>query len=172
MQITVVEGDITGLPVDAVVNAANRRMRGGGGVDGAIHAAAGPGLQAECVERFPEGLPTGQAGWTSGHLLPARWVIHVVGPNYAAGDTDRSLLVSCYTNALRVADELGAESVAFPLVSAGIYGWPRRDAIAAAVDTLGSTPTSVRTAVLVAFGRTVYEEIEAYLAETGGREPG
>jgi O-acetyl-ADP-ribose deacetylase len=170
MQIRVVEGDITELPVDAVVNAANRRMRGGGGVDGAIHGAAGPGLHAECVERFPEGLPTGQAGWTTGHLLPARWVIHVVGPNYAAGDTDRSLLVSCYTNALRVADELGAESVAFPLVSAGIYGWPRRDAIAAAVDTLRSTSTSVRTAVLVAFGRPVYEEIEAYLTETADRD--
>jgi len=168
MEIQVVEGDITGLAVDAVVNAASRRMRGGGGVDGAIHAAAGPDLFDECVERFPRGLETGQAGWTHGHLLPARWVIHVVGPNHRAGETDRRLLVSCYTNALRVADELGAESVAFPLVSAGIYGWPRRDAIAAAVDTLRSTPTSVRTAILVAFGRTAYEEITAYVGSTAG----
>ena len=95
MDIAVVEGDITTQRVDAVVNAASRRMRGGGGVDGAIHAAAGPGLLDECVERFPDGLPTGQAGWTTGHLLPARWVIHVVGPNHTAGETDRSLLIAC-----------------------------------------------------------------------------
>jgi O-acetyl-ADP-ribose deacetylase (regulator of RNase III) len=95
-------------------------------------------------------------------------VIHVVGPNYRAGERDRSLLVSCYTNALRVADELGAASVAFPLVSAGVYGWPRGDAIAAAVDTLRSTPTSVRTAVIVAFGRNAYEDIEAYLRSSEG----
>jgi O-acetyl-ADP-ribose deacetylase len=164
MEISVVEGDITEQPVDAVVNAANRRMRGGGGVDGAIHADAGPDLMDECVARFPHGLQTGEAGWTHGHLLRARWVIHVVGPNHAAGETDRSLLVSCYVNALRVADEIGATSVAFPLVSAGIYGWPRDDAIAAAVDTLRSTPTDVRTAVLVAFGPAAYEEIVSYLS--------
>jgi len=168
MEIRLLEGDITELDVDAVVNAANDRMRGGGGVDGAIHAAAGPRLYDECVERSPDGLATGQAGWTHGHLLRARWVIHVVGPNYRAGERDRSLLVSCYVNALRVADELGARSVAFPLVSAGIYGWPRSDAIAAAVDTLRSTPTSVRTAVLVAFGHTAYEDIEAYLGSSEG----
>jgi O-acetyl-ADP-ribose deacetylase len=165
MELTVVEGDITRQRVDAIVNAASPAMRGGGGVDGAIHAAAGPALLEECVQRFPHGLATGQAGWTSGHLLPARWVIHVVGPNHRAGQTDRSLLVSCYANALAIADELGAESVALPLVSAGIYGWPRADAIAAAVDTLRSTPTSVRSAVLVAFGRSTYEEIAAYLSK-------
>ncbi len=165
MEIKVVEGDITVQPVDAVVNAANRRMRGGGGVDGAIHAAAGPALLDECRERFPDGLPTGGAGWTSGQLLVARWVIHVVGPNYAAGERDRSLLASCYVNALGVADDLGARSVAFPLVSAGIYGWPREDAIACAVDTLRATPTSVEEAVLVAFGASVHEEIAAYLAD-------
>jgi O-acetyl-ADP-ribose deacetylase len=163
VDLSVVEGDITEQRVDAIVNAANRRMRGGGGVDGAIHAAAGPGLLEECVERFPDGLPTGQAGWTTGHALPARWVIHVVGPNYTAGERDRGLLVSCYTNALHVADELGAQSVAFPLVSAGIYGWPRADAIAAAVDTIAGTPTSVTSAVLVAFGRRAYDEIAGYL---------
>ena len=171
MDLSVVEGDITRpIPVaadrqhvDAIVNAANRRMRGGGGVDGAIHAAAGPGLLEECVERFPRGLATGQAGWTTGHRLPVRWVIHVVGPNYNAGETDRSLLVSCYRNALAVADDIGARTVAFPLVSAGIYGWPGQDAIAAAVDTLRETPSSVEAAVLVAFGRQVYDEIAAYL---------
>lgn len=161
---SVVEGDITEQRVDAVVNAANRRMRGGSGVDGAIHAAAGPGLLEECKQRFPDGLATGSAGWTTGHRLAARWVIHVVGPNHRAGETDRSLLVSCYSNALRVADELGARSVAFPLVSAGVYGWPREDAIAAAVDTLRTTPTNVESAVLVAFGRAAYDEIAAYLA--------
>ena len=163
-----VEGDITDQQVDAVVNAANRRMRGGGGVDGAIHGAAGPDLYDECVEKFPHGLATGSAGWTSGHLLPARWVIHVVGPNYAAGETDRSLLVSCYVNALAVADEIGAGSVAFPLVSAGIYGWPRADAIAAAVDTLRSTATRVEEARIVAFGRTAYEEIVSFLRNATG----
>ncbi len=164
MDISVIEGDITELAVDAVVNAANRRMRGGGGVDGAVHAAAGPDLMEECVERFPHGLATGEAGWTSGHLLPATWVIHVVGPNWTAGETNRDLLVACYANALAVADELGAGTVAFPLVSAGIYGWPRADAIAVAVDTLRATPTKVRSAVLVAFGAAVREEIEAYLS--------
>src|SRR3954451_11793005 len=163
MDVEVTEGDITELHVDAVVNAANRRMRGGGGVDGAIHAAAGPGLLDDCVVRFPDGLRTGQAGWTSGHRLPARWVIHVVGPNYTAGQRDRSLLVSCYANALAVADEIGARTVAFPLVSAGIYGWPRDDAVAAAVDTLATTPTEVEEARLVAFGGDAYELITARL---------
>jgi O-acetyl-ADP-ribose deacetylase len=122
MELSVVLGDITEQRVDAVVNAANRRMRGGRGVDGALHRVAGPGLLEECVRRFPTGLPTGAAGWTGGHDLPARWVIHVVGPNRTRGETDRGLLVSCYVNALAVADELGAASIAFPVVSAGAYG--------------------------------------------------
>ena len=163
MRITVVEGDITRQEVDAVVNAANSRMRGGGGVDGAIHAVGGPTILADCVERFPRGLRTGDAGWTTGGDLPARWVIHVVGPNRNAGQTDRSLLTSCYSRALQVADELGARSVAFPLVSAGVYGWPRDDAIAAAIETLGSTPTRVEEARLVAFGRPTYDAIVAAL---------
>ena len=161
MRLTVVQGDITTQEVDAVVNAANRRMRGGGGVDGAIHAAGGPEVLDDCVRRFPDGLATGGAGWTTGGRLPARWVIHVVGPNWNAGERDRSLLTSCYSGALRVADELGARSVAFPLVSAGIYGWPRDDAIRAAVDTLRGTTTEVEEARLVAFGRAAYNEISA-----------
>ncbi len=164
MDIEVVHADITTLAVDAVVNAANSRMRGGGGVDGAIHAAGGPAILADCVRRFPHGLPTGQAGWTTAGDLPARWVIHVVGPNRNAGQTDRSLLTSCYANALRVADELGATSVAFPLVSAGIYGWPLPDAARAAVETLRTTPTQVRRSVLVGYGAAAVSALRAALA--------
>lgn len=163
MDVTVVQGDITRQEVDAVVNAANRRMRGGGGVDGAIHRAGGPAILADCVARFPDGLATGQAGWTTAGDLPARWVIHVVGPNYSAGERDRGLLTSCYANALRVADELGARTVAFPLVSAGIYGWPREDAVDAAIETLRATPTEVEEARLVAFSTDVLELISARL---------
>ncbi len=160
MRITVVSGDITTQEVDAVVNAANRAMRGGSGVDGAIHRAGGPAVLADCVARFPQGLLSGQAGWTTGGDLPARWVIHVVGPNLTAGETDRSLLTSCYRNALALADELGAASVAFPLVSAGVYGWPLDDAVAAALETLRSTPTSVEEARMMAFGAKALAELE------------
>jgi O-acetyl-ADP-ribose deacetylase (regulator of RNase III) len=163
MEITVVEGDITEQDVDAVVNAANRAMRGGGGVDGAIHRAGGPAVLEDCRQRFPDGLATGQAGWTTAGNMPAGWVIHVVGPNFNAGERDRSLLTSCYANALKVADELGARSVAFPLVSAGIYGWPREDAIAAAIETLRNTETQVEEARIVAFGQKAYDEIRAAL---------
>src|SRR3954463_7619039 len=134
-------------------------MRGGGGVDSAIHRGAGPGLIQECRERLPHRLATRPAAGTPGHDLPARWVIHVVGPNRNAGETDRGLLVSCYTNALAVADELGVDSLAVPLVSAGVYGWPLEDAIAACVDTLSGTPTRVRAAVVVAFGQATYEAV-------------
>ncbi|HET7072327.1 MAG TPA: macro domain-containing protein, partial [Nocardioides sp.] len=96
MELTVVQGDITEQDVDAVVNAANRAMRGGGGVDGAIHRAGGPAVLADCIERFPQGLATGGAGWTTAGEMPARWVIHVVGPNFRAGERDRGLLTSCY----------------------------------------------------------------------------
>ena len=159
MRLTVVQGDITAQDVDAVVNAANRAMRGGGGVDGAIYRAGGPAVLEDCVRRFPGGLATGEAGWTTAGDMSARWVIHVVGPNYAAGERDRSLLTSCYASALTVADSLGAGTIAFPLVSAGIYGWPLQDAITAAVDTLRSTRTSVKSARLVAFGRSTYDVI-------------
>ncbi|MGH3361184.1 MAG: macro domain-containing protein, partial [Nocardioides sp.] len=108
---------------------------------------------------FPDGLATGDAGWTTAGDLPAQWVIHVVGPNFTAGQTDRSLLTSCYARALAVADELGARSVAFPLVSAGIYGWPKDDAIAAAVETLWATRTEVEEARMVAFDEATYDAI-------------
>jgi O-acetyl-ADP-ribose deacetylase (regulator of RNase III) len=167
MEITVVEGDITEQQVDAVVNAANNRMRGGSGVDGAIHRAGGPAVLADCAERFPAGLATGDAGWTTAGDLPARWVIHVVGPNRNAGQTDRSLLTSCYARAIEVAEELGARTVAFPLVSAGVYGWPKDDAIAAAIETFREADnhgTAVTEARLVAFDHPTYTQISAALA--------
>ena len=163
MRLTVVKGDITAQDVDAVVNAANRAMRGGGGVDGAIHRAGGPAVLEDCIRRFPDGLATGQAGWTTAGEMTAQWVVHVVGPNHTAGERDRSLLTSCYANALAVADELGARTIAFPLVSAGIYGWPKDDAVAAAVETLSSTPTQVEEARIVAFDAATYEQVRAAL---------
>jgi O-acetyl-ADP-ribose deacetylase len=161
VELTVVRGDITEQDVDAVVNAANRAMRGGGGVDGAIHRAGGPEVLEDCIRRFPRGLATGDAGWTTAGQLAARWVIHVVGPDFGRGERDRSLLVSCYTRALEVADELGALSVAFPLISAGVYHWPLDDAVAAAVQTLRETPTRVEEARMVAFGDPAYAALLA-----------
>ena len=166
MEITVVQGDITQQQVDAVVNAANNRMRGGGGVDGAIHRAGGPAVLEDCRTRFPDGLATGDAGWTTAGDMPAQWVIHVVGPNHAAGQTDRSLLTSCYARALEVADELGARTVAFPLVSAGVYGWPFDDAINAALETLRTTSTNVEEARMVAFNASTYDAIRQRLSTT------
>ncbi len=164
MRVTAVEGDITVQQVDAVVNAASRAMRGGGGVDGAIHRAGGPAVLADCERRFPHGLATGDAGWTTAGELPARWVIHVVGPDRHAGETDRALLVSCYARALEVADGLGARTVAFPLVGAGVYGWSVAESTAAALEAFGaaeSAGTEVTEARLVAFGRTAYDEVRA-----------
>ena len=164
VNITVVQGDITTQRVDAVVNAANNAMRGGGGVDGAIHRAGGPAVLADCIARFPHGLATGDAGWTTAGDMPARWVIHTVGPNHRAGQRDRALLTSCYRRCLEVADELGARTVAFPLISAGVYGWPKDDAIRAAIDTIRSSGTKVAEARLVAFGVDAFEEIRTALA--------
>jgi O-acetyl-ADP-ribose deacetylase (regulator of RNase III) len=165
VEITAVQGDITEQQVDAVVNAANNAMRGGGGVDGAIHRAGGPAILDDCVRRFPSGLATGDAGWTTAGDLPAQWVIHVVGPNRHAGETDRSLLLSCYSQALQVADELGARSVAFPLISAGVYGWPKDDAIACALEVFRSATTSVTEARIVAFDAATYELVSAALGD-------
>ncbi len=172
MELEVVQADLTRLDVDAVVNAASTRMRGGGGVDGALHRAAGPGLLAECVERFPRGLATGAAGWTTGHDLPARWVIHVVGPVYRGGE-NRHQLVSCYTSALALGDRLRASAglaaftVGFPLVSAGVYGWPKLDAVRAQVDTLAATPTTVTRCVLVGFDARTADLLQAAVDALG-----
>ncbi|MBS1697003.1 MAG: O-acetyl-ADP-ribose deacetylase [Actinobacteria bacterium] len=164
MRITAVQGDITEQRVDAIVNAADTRMRGGGGVDGAIHRAGGIEVLQDCIDRFPHGLATGDAGWTTAGRLPATWVIHTVGPNYAAGQQDRRLLESCYRRALHVADELGARIVAFPLVSAGIYGWPERDAVNAAVRTIAATGTAVEEVRIVAFSVKLFALVEGELA--------
>ncbi|MGV0834007.1 O-acetyl-ADP-ribose deacetylase [Mycolicibacterium thermoresistibile] len=161
--ITAVHGDITKQEVDAIVNAANSAMRGGGGVDGAIHRAGGPAILQDCIERFPDGLATGDAGWTTAGDLAARWVINTVGPNYRAGQRDRALLESCYRRALDVADELNARTVAFPLISSGIYGWPLQDAIAAAVDTIAATDTRVDEARIVAFDAATHDAVQAQL---------
>ncbi|MFE5407817.1 O-acetyl-ADP-ribose deacetylase [Microbacterium sp. NPDC056569] len=162
--LVAVQGDITAQTSDAIVNAANNAMRGGGGVDGAIHRAGGPEILRECIARFPNGLATGDAGWTTGGRLPARWIVHTVGPNHGAGQRDRALLESCYRRSLEVADELGARSVAFPLISAGVYAWPRREAISAAIDTIASTPTSIEEVLLVAYDAKAHQEISSALA--------
>ena len=157
------EGDITTQQVDAVVNAANTAMRGGGGVDGAIHRAGGPAILADCIERFPHGLATGSAGWTTAGNLPARFVIHVVGPNYRAGQRDPALLESCYREAMRLADELAVSTIAFPAVSAGIYGWPLQDAARIAVHTVRAAgdESALDEARFVLFGSETYHAFSA-----------
>lgn len=142
--LTAVLGDITEQQVDAVVNAANSSLLGGGGVDGAIHRRGGPEILAACRQlratRLPDGLPTGQAVATTAGRLPARWVVHTVGPVYARGEDRSGLLASAYRESLRLADELGAGTVAFPAISAGVYGWPLDDAARVAVSTVRGTP--------------------------------
>lgn len=154
-------GDITEAHVDAVVNAANSSLLGGGGVDGAIHRRGGPSILAECRElragRYPDGLPTGQAVATTAGDLPARWVIHTVGPVYAKREDRSHLLASAYRESLRVADELGARTVAFPAVSAGIYGWPIPDAARIAVETVRDAGSHVEEARFVLFSDDVLQ---------------
>lgn len=136
MRTSILQGDITTREVDAIVNAANSTLLGGGGVDGAIHRAAGPELLAACQElratSLPYGLQPGAAVATPGFRLPARWVIHTVGPNRHAGQTNKALLISCFNESLRVADALGVTSIAFPAVGGGIYGWLGRQVAEAA----------------------------------------
>jgi len=143
IEIVLSTADITTVPADAIVNAAHHALRGGGGVDGAIHRAGGREILDELIERYPNGTPTGTAVWTTAGALPASYVIHVVGPNYTAGQRDPALLESCYRNALRIADELGVRTMALPAVSAGIYGWPAQSAADIAVQTVRRTPSSV-----------------------------
>ena len=165
MRLVATQGDICVLDVDAIVNAANSSLLGGGGVDGAIHRAAGPGLIEEC--RLLGGCETGDAKPTGGHLLPARWVIHTVGPVWRGGDHDEdALLASCYRRSLEVADELGARTIAFPAISTGVYGFPRERAASIAIATLRSATTRVTDAQLVAFDRETFALLDIALGGT------
>ncbi len=162
-KITVVLGDITEQQVDAIVNAANHTLLGGGGVDGAIHRRGGPEILAACKQlrrdHFPDGLPTGQAVATKAGRLPARWVIHTVGPTYAKTKDKSGLLADCYRNSLAVAEELGAESVAFPAISTGVYRWPLADAARIAWAAVRATQTRVQDVRFVGFNEHAYEVI-------------
>ena len=153
MRIEVAPGDITRQVVDVVVNAANSSLLGGGGVDGAIHAAAGPELLEECRRlrrsALPDGLPVGAAVATGAGRLPARWVVHTVGPNAHRGERDPALLASCFTSSLDAAAGLGAASVAFPAISAGAYGWPVTEVARVAVGAVrGWVPDAARAGVV------------------------
>jgi O-acetyl-ADP-ribose deacetylase (regulator of RNase III) len=168
-QITLALGDIVEQDVDAVVNAANSGLMGGGGVDGAILRAGGDAqraARAALVERIGS-LPTGQAAATDAGDMLCRWVIHVVGPVYSRMEDRSELLVSCYREALRVADELGARTVAFPAVSAGIYGWPMHSAADIAVATVVNTPTAVTEARFVLFSQDAYDAFARALEAQG-----
>ena len=166
--IEVVRGDLTAQAVDAVVNAANSSLLGGGGVDGAIHRAGGPAILAECralrATRYPDGLPAGEALATTGGDLPARWVIHTVGPVYAAVADPAALLRACHLSALRVADELGARTVAFPAISCGVYGYPVSEAAPVAVAAVRAAETRVELVRFVLFGDEAYDAFAAAAA--------
>jgi O-acetyl-ADP-ribose deacetylase len=169
VELTLVQGDITDEAVDAIVNAANRSLMGGGGVDGAIHRRGGPAILEECrrlrADRYPDGLPVGEAVATTAGRLSARWVIHTVGPVYAAGDDRSAHLASCYRESLRVADRLGARRIAFPAISTGVYGYPLDEAAPIAVRTALAEPvTNITTIRFVLFDRTAYAAFEQALA--------
>ncbi|MEU5836638.1 O-acetyl-ADP-ribose deacetylase [Streptomyces diacarni] len=165
--ITLVRGDITEQDADAVVNAANSSLLGGGGVDGAIHRKGGPAILAECrtlrAGHYGRGLPTGQAVATTAGRLAARWVIHTVGPVYRDSGGDPALLSSCFVECLRVADELGARTVAFPAISTGAYGWPVADAARIAVAAVRGTDTAVEEVRFVLFDEGAYAAFAAQI---------
>jgi len=146
VRVELLQGDITAQEVDAIVNAANSSLLGGGGVDGAIHREGGPQILEECralrAERYPDGLPAGDAVATSAGNLPARWVIHTVGPVWAPREAEvrAATLRSCYARSLAAANELGATTVAFPLISSGAFGWPLEDAVRQALTAIRPRP--------------------------------
>lgn len=171
MRIELVEGDITEQAVDAIVNAANSSLLGGGGVDGAIHRRGGPAILEECralrASTHPNGLAAGDAVATTAGRLPARWVIHTVGPVYSGAQAEPETLRSCYTRSLAVADELGAASVAFPLISAGAFGWPLEDAVAQALTALRGSESAVGEARLVLFGAEAFGLAQSQMQRRG-----
>ncbi|MCX5459215.1 O-acetyl-ADP-ribose deacetylase [Streptomyces albidoflavus] len=164
-ELTLVKGSITEQDVDAVVNAANSSLLGGGGVDGAIHRQGGSEILAACrdlrASHYGKGLPAGEAVATTAGRLPARWVIHTVGPVWSASEDRSQLLASCHREALRVAGELGARTVAFPAISTGVYRWPLEDAARIATETVRATPTSVEEVRFVLFDDRAYEVFAA-----------
>ncbi|MEU7057806.1 O-acetyl-ADP-ribose deacetylase [Streptomyces sp. NPDC046197] len=166
--IILVQGDITRQTADAIVNAANSSLLGGGGVDGAIHRRGGPAILEECrrlrAAHYGGGLPTGRAVATTAGELDAHWVIHTVGPVHSSTEDRSDLLASCYRESLRVADELGARTVAFPAISTGVYRWPMDDAARIAVQTVRSTRTAVEEVRFVLFDERAYE---AFAAQAG-----
>jgi O-acetyl-ADP-ribose deacetylase (regulator of RNase III) len=172
-KIILIEGDITKQRVDAIVNAANSSLLGGGGVDGAIHRAGGRSILEECerirASRYPDGLPTGQAVATTAGDLEAKWVIHTVGPTYAKSEDRSHLLASCHTESLRVADELGADSIAFPAISTGVYRYPVEKAADAAIATVASSSAGVGEVRFVLHGAHAYAVFERALR--AHREP-
>ncbi|NGO08895.1 O-acetyl-ADP-ribose deacetylase [Streptomyces sp. HC44] len=165
--IELVQGDITRQSVDAIVNAANSSLLGGGGVDGAIHRRGGPAILDECrklrASQYGKGLPTGQAVATTAGDLDARWVIHTVGPVHSRSEDRSDLLASCYRESLLAADELGARTVAFPAISTGIYAWPIDDGARIAVETVRATETAVDEVRFVLFDERAYEAFAAQL---------
>jgi len=169
MRIELVKGDITEQQVDAVVNAANSSLLGGGGVDGAIHRRGGPEILAECkrvrAEQWPEGLPTGQAVATTAGRLPAKWVIHTVGPVHSKSEDRSHLLASCHTASLKAADDLGAKTVAFPAISTGVYGYPLELAAPVAIKAVREADTKVRRVRFVLFDDAAFRAFERALAE-------
>ena len=169
--IGLVQGDITQESVDAIVNAANSSLMGGGGVDGAIHARGGPAIIEECrrlrATTLPRGLPPGRAVATTGGKLDARWVIHTVGPVYSKNEDRSSLLASCHTESLRVADELGARTVAFPAISTGVYGYPLDAAAVVAVRAVRDATSNVDDVRFVLFDEPAYEAFARALDAPG-----
>ncbi|MGW2053301.1 O-acetyl-ADP-ribose deacetylase [Streptomyces sp. NPDC001840] len=170
--LTLVRGDITDQRVDAIVNAANSSLLGGGGVDGAIHSRGGPEILAECralrASHYGRGLPTGKAVATTAGRLDAQWVIHTVGPVWSAAEDRSELLASCYRESLRIAGGLGAKSVAFPAISTGIYGWPMDDGAGIAVRTVKESATApVEDIRFVLFDKRAYGIFEAALTAEG-----
>jgi O-acetyl-ADP-ribose deacetylase len=168
-RIELVQGDITKQEVDAIVNAANSSLLGGGGVDGAIHRRGGPDILAECkrlrAERWPEGLPTGRAVATAAGRLPAKWVIHTVGPVHSKSEDRSHLLASCHIEALKAADELGARTVAFPAISTGVYGYPLELAAPVAINAVKAADTQVEEVRFVLYDDAAYRAFEQALAD-------